>query len=210
MYSARGSSGSSKGYWNSSESICKGFVEVFVVFPTTACRNIVCLFGKIRASSEYSFRETVALEKPDVFFTFLDRLTDSEAHLVPADMTPKAIHQAALQIALDNGILEETGSLSAVELNLALHAATPKLEAFYNHYEDHHNNSQGTQCGSWVDWYGEVVCDANRLAQLAEVETKFPGDLKSYVLFCRLASFCYGSQAGIQFRFTNKTQNPDF
>jgi Thioredoxin-like domain len=183
-----------------------------MAFPTTSCRNTVCLFGKIvRASSEYSFRETVALEKPDAFFTFLDRLTDAEALMLPADMTPKAIHQAALQIALDDGILEETGSLSAVKMNLALHSATPKLEAFYNHYEDHHNNSRGTQCGSWVDWYGEVVCDANRLAQLAEVETKISSDLKSYVFFfCQLASFCYGSQAGIQFKYTNKTQNPDF
>lgn len=145
----------------------------------------------------------MALEKPDAFFTFLDRLTDTEALMLPASsLTPNAIHQAALQIALDNGILEETGSLSAVEMNLALHAATPKLEAFYNHYEDHHNNSRGTQCGSWVDWYGEVVCDANRLAQLAGVETT---DLKTYVFFFWLAPFCYAHKS----KYTKKTQNPD-
>ena len=139
--------------------------------------------------SDYIFRETVALEKPHAFFKFLDRLTDTKALM---SMTPKDIHKAALQIALDDGILEETGSLPAVEMNLALHAATPKLEAFYNHYEDHHNNSRGTQCGSWVDWYGEVVCDANRLAELAEVETNPPSDLKSYVsFFCRLPPFYY-------------------
>jgi UDP-glucose:glycoprotein glucosyltransferase len=51
---------------------------------------------------------------------------------VSSSMTPEAIHEAALQIALDNGILQEKGSLSIVEMNLALHAATPKLEAFYN------------------------------------------------------------------------------
>lgn len=133
---------------------------------------------------EYNFRETVALEKPDGFFTFLDRLTDTEGLMSPASMTPQAIYQAALQIALDDGILQEAGSLVAVEMNLALHAATPKLEAFYNHYEDHHNHSQGTQCGSWVDWYGEVVCDADRLAQLAGVEaTDSTGNFKTYVLF---------------------------
>ena len=180
--------------------------------PTTACRNIVCVFGRIRASSEYGFRETVALEKPDAFFTFLDQLTDTEAPALPAKMTPKAIHQAALQIALDNGILEESGSLSAVEMNLALHAATPKLEAFYNHYEDHHNDSRGTQCGSWVDWYGEVVCDANRLAQLVGVETTdSPSDLKTYVFFpLSVGNVLLCSRAGIQFKYTNKTQNPDF
>lgn len=125
----------------------------------------------------------MAIEKPDAFFTFLDRLTDAEGLALPASMTPEAIHQAALQIALDNGILQEIGSLSAVEMNLALHAATPKLQAFYNHYQDHHNHSRGTQCGSWVDWYGEVVCDAERLAQLAGVQTLDPSrDLKKYVL----------------------------
>lgn len=156
--------------------------------PPLLTEILYVLFGEIRASSEYSYRETVALEKPDAFFTFLDRLTDTEALMLPASMTPKAIHQAALQIALDIGILE-TDSLSAVEMNLALHAATPKLEAFYNHYEDHHNNSRGTQCGSWVDWYGEIVCDANRLAQLTGIETT--SDLKTYVFFCRLTTFCY-------------------
>ena len=160
--------------------------------PPLLAEILYVYFGEIRASSEYSFyRETVALEKPDAFFTFLDRLTDTEAHMSPATMTPKAIHQAALKIALDNGILEETDSLLAVEMNLALHAATPKLEAFYNHYEDHHNNSQGTQCGSWVDWYGEVVCDANRLAQLTGVETTdSPSDLKTYVFFSVTVLLC--------------------
>jgi len=125
----------------------------------------------------------VTLEKPDAFFTYLDRLTDTEGLALRASMTPEAIHQAALQIALNNAILQETGSLYAVEMNLALHAATPKLEAFYNHYEDHHNHSRGTQCGSWVDWYGEVVCDADRLAQLAGVENlDSTANLKKYVL----------------------------
>ncbi|KAF8905183.1 glycosyltransferase family 24 protein [Gymnopilus junonius] len=55
-------------------------------------------------------------------------------------------------------------------MNLAIHAATPKLEAFYNYYVDHHSQSTGTQCGSWVDWYGEVVCDVETLAQLTGKE----------------------------------------
>ncbi|KAF8155695.1 UDP-glucose:glycoprotein glucosyltransferase-domain-containing protein [Crassisporium funariophilum] len=119
--------------------------------------------------------ETVSLENPDTFFTFLDRLTDPEKQLATATtLTSEAIHQAALQIAIDNGILQESGSLSAVEMNLALHAATPKLEAFYNHYEDHHNHSLGTQCGSWVDWYGEIICDVESLAQFAGKEAIDP------------------------------------
>lgn len=146
----------------------------------------------------------MALEKPDAFFTFLDRLTDTDGLASPASMTPEAIHQAALQIALDNGILQETGSLSAVEMKLALHAASPKLEAFYTHYEDYHNHSRGTQCGSWVDWYGEVVCDVDRLAQLIGVETIDSRNSKKFVLsvgfhICSML-ICLDSSSNLQTR----------
>ncbi|TFK38220.1 UDP-glucose:Glyco protein glucosyltransferase-domain-containing protein [Crucibulum laeve] len=120
--------------------------------------------------------ETVALEHPDAFFTYLDRLTDPETLTLPGKLSPEAIHLAALEVAVSNGLLQAPGSLTAVEMNLALHAATPKLEAFYQHYEDHHNNSAGTKCGSWVDWYGEVVCDVDTLAKLAGVETIDPAE----------------------------------
>ncbi|KAJ7809887.1 hypothetical protein B0H14DRAFT_1493534 [Mycena olivaceomarginata] len=60
-------------------------------------------------------------------------------------------------------------------MNLGLHAATPKIEAFYHHYLTHTSNS-AHECegGSWVDWYGEAVCDVEKLAQLAGVETIDP------------------------------------
>ena len=32
----------------------------------------------------------------------------------------------------------------------------------------------GTECGSWVDWYGQVVCDVETLMHLAGVETINP------------------------------------
>ncbi|PPQ84201.1 hypothetical protein CVT26_012844 [Gymnopilus dilepis] len=114
-------------------------------------------------------RETVALEHPNGFFTYLEALTAPSSHISPS-LSPEALHQAALQAAADNGLLNEPGSLEMVQMQLAMHAAAPKLEAFYNYYADQHNGSSGTQCGSWVDWYGEVVCDVEALAQLAGKE----------------------------------------
>ncbi|KAJ3505081.1 hypothetical protein NLJ89_g7601 [Agrocybe chaxingu] len=114
--------------------------------------------------------ETVSLENPEAFFNYLDQLTDPQLLAAAATATPEAIHQGALAIAVDYGTLQEPESLAAVQMNLAMHAATPKLEAFYNYYVDNHNESVGDQCGSWVDWYGEVVCDVERLAQLAGTE----------------------------------------
>lgn len=118
----------------------------------------------------------MSLENPDAFFPLLDQLTDPKLAPSHLSLKPEATHQAAIQVAIDNGLLSHHGSLQAVEMNLALHAATPKIEAFYYHYVDLHNESAGTKCGSWVDWYGEIVCDVETLAQRAGVETIDPAN----------------------------------
>ena len=70
------------------------------------------------------------------------------------------------------GLLPKTGSLAFADINLALHAATPKIEAFYQYYADHHRGKElGEGCESWVDWYGQVVCDVETLEKLADVDT---------------------------------------
>jgi UDP-glucose:glycoprotein glucosyltransferase len=60
-------------------------------------------------------------------------------------------------------------------MQVALHSASPTLEAFYQHYVDTAQHLGATRdlegCGSWVYWYGEVVCDADRLLELTSHET---------------------------------------
>ena len=119
---------------------------------------------------ESNGRETISLDNPNSFFPLVDRLTNPEVLPNPHKLPPEAIHQGALGVAIDDGIIRQPGDLAIVEMNLAMHAATPKLEAFYNYYEDTHNNTRGRVCGSWVDWYGEVVCDVEGLAQLVGTE----------------------------------------
>jgi UDP-glucose:glycoprotein glucosyltransferase len=110
-------------------------------------------------------RETVSLENTNAFFPFLDLITNPDLNLPP----PHIIHpNAALELAVSNNLLPEHGALEFVELNMGLRAATPKIEAFYQYYEDQFNSSRGELCGSWVDWYGEVVCDVDRLTQLID------------------------------------------
>ncbi|KAH6896286.1 UDP-glucose:glycoprotein glucosyltransferase-domain-containing protein [Coprinopsis sp. MPI-PUGE-AT-0042] len=103
-------------------------------------------------------RETLAIESPDDFFPFIDLLSNPEI-LPSTDLAPDALHQAALK----------PGSLGNVEMHLALHSATPKIEAFYSYYANYVNKTVG--CGSWVDWYGEIVCDVENLKRLAGTET---------------------------------------
>jgi UDP-glucose:glycoprotein glucosyltransferase len=126
-------------------------------------------------------RETVSPENPDQFFEYVDLLTGPDGLTANPTMTPEAIHQAALELAIDNGIIRDKGALTTIQMHLGMHAATPKLEAFYNYYEDNQNDdttrdlfTRGKECGSWVDWYGEVVCDVETLAHLAGVEAIDP------------------------------------
>jgi len=110
------------------------------------------------------------LEQPSSFFPLLDKLTDQDV-LPSTKLSPEALHQATLEVAIANGVFEHSASYSSMEMNLAMHAATPKIEAFYNYYQAVHNQSKGRECGSWVDWYGDVVCDAETLRRLAGIET---------------------------------------
>ncbi|KAF4586958.1 hypothetical protein EYR40_010976 [Pleurotus pulmonarius] len=136
------------------------------------------------SSLPWSSSETVALHTPSSFFPLLDALTDPDTLTNAPSLSPEALYQASIEVASENGLITDAGAFVAVEMNLALHAATPKIEAFYHHYAN--MQSKGTlkppgeeagvpqSCGSWVDWYGQVVCDVETLTHLAGVETIDP------------------------------------
>ncbi|KAF5386468.1 hypothetical protein D9757_005906 [Collybiopsis confluens] len=116
--------------------------------------------------------ETVALENPKSFFHFLDHITNPEIVAVTPDAAPEAIYSSSLEVAKSIGIFSESGTVASLDMKLALHAATPKIEAFYQYYtENVENTARHKECGSWVDWYGSVVCDVETLAQLAGLDT---------------------------------------
>jgi UDP-glucose:glycoprotein glucosyltransferase len=119
--------------------------------------------------------ESAALENSDVFFPLVDTLTNPAILPSPRPTTPEAIHAFALSVV--EGYLFDQGSLASLTASLALHVSTPKIEAFFQYYLDHNLDTrrvaaaQGAECGSWVDWYGEVVCDVETLVRLAGTET---------------------------------------
>jgi len=125
----------------------------------------------------------VALSNPDGFFPLLDQLTDPKSYIFPQSLAPEALYQAGISSAVAAGIIQDPSDAVEVQMDLALHAATPKLEAFYQHYEDKHNSSKGTSCGSWVDWYGEVVCDIESLVHLVDYETIDSSDKENTELY---------------------------
>lgn len=118
-----------------------------------------------------------------MFFPLVDALTNPEALPSPPPANPEAIYAFALS-AVEN-LLREPGSLASMVANLALHTSTPKIEAFYGYYIDHDLETRRLaaakegDCGSWVDWYGSVVCDVDTLARLVRVETLDSSDQRN-------------------------------
>ena len=102
----------------------------------------------------------------------MDTLTDPNTPPSVHTLTPEAIHGLAAETTAKLGLLPKAASLALADINLALHAATPKIEAFYQYYTDHHGSKELEDgCGSWVDWYGQVVCDLKTLEKVADVDT---------------------------------------
>ncbi|KAH9162492.1 UDP-glucose:glycoprotein glucosyltransferase-domain-containing protein [Lactarius sanguifluus] len=130
--------------------------------------------------------ETISLEEPNAFFPLLDALTSPDAFPAKDKLSPEAQQQLALETALSAGYLSKPGAVEVVQAQLALHAANPKIVAFYEHYSDNAKKTQNDDvadaesCGSWVDWYGEAVCDVERLVHLTGPETLDPVGTSSF------------------------------
>ncbi|TFY57738.1 hypothetical protein EVJ58_g6843 [Rhodofomes roseus] len=129
----------------------------------------------VLAPSKVYVRESIALEEPEAFLPLLDALTNPQTQPDPVPTSSEAAHKYAFDTALASGFLAGPGEYASAEMNLALHAATPKIEAFYQFYTDRLSSRKEAlnipNCESWVDWYGQVVCDAESLARLATVDT---------------------------------------
>lgn len=115
-------------------------------------------------------REAFHAEEPDSFFPFLDTLTNPEWFPLRGSPSKEEIYQFVVSTALSEGYLSDPGELASLEMSLALHSSLPKIEAAYQYYADVHNSRVECDGGSWVDWYGEAVCDAETLRKLVEVE----------------------------------------
>lgn len=124
------------------------------------------------------YSETISIEEPDAFFPLLDTLTNPDAFPGKEELSHEALEQRALQTAVSAGYLSKPGSLEAVQAQLGLHSANPKIVAFYQHYSDNaeiQNVSEETEnCGSWVDWYGRVICGVDDLIHLIGTESLDP------------------------------------
>jgi UDP-glucose:glycoprotein glucosyltransferase len=127
------------------------------------------------------YSETISIEEPDAFFPLLDILTNPDMFPGKGELSHQALEQRALQTALSAGYLSKPGSLEAVQAQLGLHSATPKIVAFYQHYLDMAGAQNiSERCGSWVDWNGGVICDVDELIRLTGTEALDLADAPSF------------------------------
>lgn len=120
--------------------------------------------------------ESAAAERPESYFSVFDLLTSPstfpQGH---GKLSRQKVHQKAVATLDSLGYLSEPGAWANFNLSLSLHAATPKIEAFYQHYNDAAKPldkavpaGEDGPCISWVDWHGERTCDLETLKALYE------------------------------------------
>ncbi|KAJ3520733.1 hypothetical protein NM688_g9120 [Phlebia brevispora] len=114
--------------------------------------------------------EAFHTEEPDSFFPFLHALTNPEWFHPDELAKDEDVYKFVVNTALAEGYLSDPGELASLDMSLGLHSSLPKLEAAYRYYADVHHSRVECDGGSWVDWYGQAVCDAATLARLAENE----------------------------------------
>lgn len=64
--------------------------------------------------------------------------------------------------------------LSSFQASLAMHATTPKIQAYYQYYDTAVNQTDagrttGQLCESWVEWRGKGFCDVEELKKDIEL-----------------------------------------
>lgn len=108
------------------------------------------------------------MEDPSTLFPLLSAFSLTER---PA--TPLQAHNAVFTVAANH---MDRAALNSAHVRLALHAMTARLAASAEHYDRHVANLGDShklrtpECASWIDWYGQIVCDAETLLQLANSE----------------------------------------
>jgi len=128
------------------------------------------IFGYMGVYLLLNFSETIALEEPRSFFPLLDLLVHPGTFVHPLiTESDEGLYQKVLSTLEKHKYLQDSGALASFERALALHVASPKIEAFHRYYaekmdvnsfEERHN---AANCPAWVDWYGQRICTPDEL-----------------------------------------------
>lgn len=133
--------------------------------------------------------EAAAAESPPAFHPLVAYLGDLNRFPESFDESPSSqqVYEAFDGALKHLGLLQEPGARSNWDLALALHSQSPKIEAFWHlarttgadaRWAAHVSKMNWNSCGSWVDWYGQVVCDPAELDELLETVSATQSSVK--------------------------------
>jgi UDP-glucose:glycoprotein glucosyltransferase len=120
-------------------------------------------------------RESAANEDPSIYFPLLSSLSVLFPSLAQQNV------QQQLESIID--LIQQTPTLSqshpkwdlsSFQASIAMHATTPKIQAYYQYYDTVINRTEagsttGQVCESWVEWRGKGFCDFAELRQDMEL-----------------------------------------
>lgn len=128
-------------------------------------------------------RESVASEDPGLYFPLLVALSAEFPSL--SQQTPQEQLELIVDLIQETpGLLEShpKWDLTSFQASIAMHATTPKIQAYYQYYDTAVNhtdagNTIGQICESWVEWKGKGFCDVEELRKDVELSLTEAGSL---------------------------------
>jgi UDP-glucose:glycoprotein glucosyltransferase len=123
--------------------------------------------GRNRLNINEFASESAVAEHPNDYFSIFDAIVSSDdVHYTPQSKVETYLD--VLGLLNMRGFLLETGVLQSLDASLAVHASSPKLEAYFRYYDQLEIPSVDNEvkCASWVLWQNQRVCDLKTLGQL--------------------------------------------
>lgn len=116
----------------------------------------------------FHYRESAALEDASIYFPLLNLLTSHTSIL--ANLTPRD-QITSIYSLIENSQLplqHPQWDFSSFKASLAMHEASPKIQAYYQYYDTVVNGTKagitaGQACESWVEWRGKGFCKVEEL-----------------------------------------------
>jgi UDP-glucose:glycoprotein glucosyltransferase len=121
------------------------------------------------------FRESIANEDPALYFPMLTALSTECPTLT--HQTPEQQLDSILELIRETPELLQghpKWDLSSFQASIAMHATTPKIQAYYQYYDTaidqtDAGSTTGQLCESWVEWRGKGFCDVEELRKDIEL-----------------------------------------
>ena len=138
-------------------------------------RNYIPRPDDVDVARRYGFhRESAALEDPTIYYPLLSLLT-SHLPLFETSSTKEQLSTIYDLVASSDLIQRHPmWDLSSFKTSLAMHEASPKVQAFYQYYdsvvaETELGRGIGGVCESWVEWRGKGFCGVDELKRDMEL-----------------------------------------